>query len=124
MENFSTKIKQLTNELVDTINKGVEELKTMVVDNVSMLNQVKANLVYAHTELNELSGIADDMSFAMEQVAEDTCNAVDELECVLAELIPEDFGDSWNEECEEDCEEECIVVEDLETGEETEYPIN
>ena len=118
---LSTKIANAVNELKETINSAVAELKDTIKVNLGALESVKQNLAYAHGEMEEIFGIADDLSIAMEIVAEDTNDACDTLEDVLAVIMPEEYGDFEEEDFED---EPCIVVEDTETGEETEYSIN
>lgn len=119
---LSTKIANAVNELKDTINSAVAELKDTIKVNLGALESVKRNLAYAHDEMEDICGIIGDFSVAMEMVAEDTCDACDTLEDVFAVIMPEEYGELEEEDFEED--EPCIVVEDTETGEETEYPIN
>lgn len=118
---LSTKIANTVNELKETINFVVGELKDTIKVNLNALESVKRNLAYAHNEMEEIFSIADDLSITMEMIAEDANDTCDNLGVILAEIDPNNFGDE-----EEDFEEEepCIVVEDTETGEETEYPIN
>ena len=119
---LSTKIANAVNELKETIKFAVAELKDTIKVNLNGLESVKRNLAYAHDEMEEICGIADDLSVTMEIVSEDTNDACDTLEDVLAVIMPEEYGDFEEEDFEED--EPCIVVEDTETGEETEYHIN
>ena len=121
MEKMSNKIKNAVNELKETINSAVVELKNTIKVNLDSLKNVKQNLVYAYEEMNEICCVADDLSIVMDVVVENTNDACDDLENVLAVIMPEGFGDEYFEE--ED-EEDCLVVEDTESGEETEYPIN
>lgn len=116
---LSPKIANAVNELKETINTVVAELKDTIKVNLGALETVKRNLDYAHGEMEEICGIADELSTAMEIVAEDANDACNTLEDVLAVVMPEEYGEFEVEE-----EEPCIVVEDTETGEETEYPIN
>lgn len=119
---LSTKIANAVNELKETINSAIVELKDTIKENLNTLASVKQNLAYAHDEMEEIFGVADDLSISMEIIAEDTNNACDTLEDVLAVIMPEEYGDFEEGDFEE--EEDYIVVEDTETGEETEYPIN
>lgn len=119
---LSTKITNVVNELKETINSAVAELKDTIKVNLGALASVKENLAYAHGEMEEICNIADDLSITMESIVEDTDGACDTLEDVLAVIMPEEYGDFEEEDFEED--EPYIVVEDTETGEETEYPIN
>ena len=119
MEN--QKILNAVNELKETMKAVVVELKETIKENLSTLACVKENLATAYNGLEEISIMAEDLSIDMELLAEDTNDNVEMLGEVLAVIDPDNFGDE-----EEDFEEEepCVVVEDTETGEETEYPIN
>jgi uncharacterized protein YoxC len=119
---LSTKIANAVNELKETINSAIVELKDTIKENLNTLESVKQNLAYAHGEMEVICNVADDLSITMESIVEDTDGACDTLEDVLAVIMPEEYGDFEEEDFEE--EEDYIVVEDTETGEETEYPIN
>jgi ABC-type transporter Mla subunit MlaD len=121
---LSTKITNAVNELKETIETAVAELKETIKENLNTLQSVKQNLDYAHDELEEIFATADALSLSMEIVAEETNDACEDLESVLEIVMPEKYGDFEEEDFEEEEEETCIVVEDTETGEETEYPIN
>jgi uncharacterized protein YoxC len=118
---LSTKIANAVNELKETINSAIVELKDTIKENLNTLESVKQNLAYAHGEMEVICNVADDLSITMESIVEDTDGACDTLEDVLAVIDPDNFGDE-EEDFEE--EEDYIVVEDTESGEETEYPIN
>lgn len=120
MEN--QKILNAVNELKETMKSVVVELKETIKENLSTLSSVKQNLATAYNGLEEIGTMAEDLSIDMELFAEDTNDNVEKLGEVLAVIDPDNFGDE-----EEDFEEEednYIVVEDTETGEETEYPID
>ena len=123
MENLSNKITNAVNELKETIKSAVNEIKNTIKTNLDTFEKVKSNLSNAYAEMEEIFAIADDLSISMEMVAEDTNCACEDLEEVLAVIDPDNFGD-FEEDFEEEEEEDCIVVEDTESGEETEYPIN
>ena len=89
MEKLSTKIVNSVNELKETINSAVAELKDTIKVNLGALESVKQNLACAHGEMEEIFGIADDLSIAMEIVAENANDACDTLEDVLAVIMPE-----------------------------------
>ena len=122
MENLSNKITNAVNELKETINSAVAEIKNTIKTNLDTFENVKSNLSNAYAEMEELFAIADDLSISMEMVAEDTNSACEDLEEVLAVIDPDNFGD-FEEDFEEE-DEDYIVVEDTESGDETEYPIN
>jgi methyl-accepting chemotaxis protein len=119
MEN--QKILNAVNELKETMKSVVVELKETIKENLSTLSCVKQNLATAYNGLEEIGVMAEDLSVGMELLAEDTNDSVEMLGEVLAVIDPDNFGDD-EEDFEE--EEDYIVVEDTETGEETEYPIN
>ena len=114
------KISNSLNEIKELMNSVVEELKDGIKENLDLLSNVKTNLATYHNGLEEIGIMAEDLSIDMELLAEDINNDVEELENVLAVIDPDNFGDE--EDIEE--EEDYITVEDLESGEETEYPIN
>ena len=68
MEKLSTKIVNSVNELKETINSAVAELKDTIKVNLGALESVKQNLACAHGEMEEIFGIADDLSIAMENL--------------------------------------------------------
>lgn len=123
MENKFTNLTNTIKELKETINSAVAEIKDTVKENLMLLSSVKKNLSTAYQDINELTTLADDLSISMESVAETTFSASEELENILSVIYPEEYGEDY-EEYEEDDDEDCIIVEDIETGEETEYPIN
>ena len=122
MEKKSVNIEYAVNTLKETIHTAVAELKSVIKDRLSTLEVVKQDLAYAYSEVEDICEIADNLSVDMEILAEETNDVVDTLGDVLAVISPEEFGDFEEEDFEE--EEPCVVVEDTETGEETEYPIN
>ena len=122
MEKKSVNIEYAVNTLKETIHTAVAELKSVIKDRLSTLEVVKQDLAYAYSEVEDICEIADNLSVDMEILAEETNDVIDTLGDVLAIISPEEFGDFEEEDFEED--EPCVVVEDTETGEETEYPIN
>lgn len=122
MENLlSTKIKNSINELNETIKTAVAELKNIVETNLLALDDVKKNLVYAHTELEEISGALYDASVMFESNSCEYDECVEMLEDVLAVICPEEYGYDCEED--EDEEEPCIEIED-EDGNVEEVPFN
>lgn len=122
MEKLSNKIANSVNELKETIKSAVNELKGTIKENLDTLANVKNNLSYAHSELFDIYGAIDELAIDMDVLAEDTGMAVNELENILEIIMPEDYGEE--EDFDEDDDGAYIVVEDTETDEETEYPIN
>lgn len=114
MENLSNKIANAVNELKETINSAVAEIKESITKDLGVLASVKQNLSNSYNELETIFGVADDLSIEMEMLAEDMDKSLDELGGVLEIINPEEFGE----------DEDYLVVEDTESGEETEYPIN
>lgn len=123
MEKKSVNIEYAVNTLKETIYTAVAELKSVIKDRLATLAVVKQDLAYAYSEVEDICEIADNLSVDMEVLAEETNDVVDTLGDVLAVISPEEFGDFEEEEDFEE-DEPCVVVEDTETGEETEYPIN
>lgn len=117
------KISNSLNEIKELMNSVVEEIKSGIKENLDLLSNVKTNLATYHNGLEEIGIMAEDLSIDMELLAEDINNNAEELEEVLAVIDPDNFGDEEDFEEEEE-EEAYLVVEDLESGEETEYPIN
>ena len=83
MENLlSTKIKNSINELNETIKTAVAELKDVIETNLLTLDDVKKNLVYAHTELEEISCALYDASVIFESNSCECDECVEMLEDV------------------------------------------
>lgn len=120
MENLlSTKIKNSINELNETIKNAVAELHDVIETNLLTLDNVKKNLVYAHTELEEIGGALYDASTMFENTSCECDECVEMLEDVLAVICPEEYGYDY----EEDEDETCIEIED-EDGNIEEVPFN
>ena len=99
MENLlSTKIKNSINELNETIKTAVAELKDVIQTNLLALGDVKKNLVYAHTELEEIGCALYDASVIFESNSCECDECVEMLEGVLEVICPNEYGD----DCEED----------------------
>lgn len=118
MENLLNAIK----ELKQAIKDKVVETKNKVNEKLETLATIKQDLKDAYYDMYEINEMANDMSVAMEIVADETESAIFPLEDVLELICPEEFGDEDEDFDDED--EDYIIVEDTETGEETEYPIN
>ena len=109
-------INESMNSLKDTIANAVNELKEDIKANLSALESVKANLRADFDLMNEISCITDDMSISMEMLTDeitDICTPVEEVLDIIDPQEEEEYDD-----------EDYIVVEDTESGEETEYPID
>ena len=116
MENkIVNSINESMNSLKDTIANAVNELKEDIKTNLSALESVKANLRADFDLMNEISCVTDDMSIAMEMLTDEITDICTPVEEVLDIIDPQE---------EEYDDEDYIVVEDTESGEETEYPIN
>ena len=111
MENkIVNSLKETMKSLTETIANAVNEIKEDIKTNLSALESVKTNLRADFDALNEIGSITDDMSIAMATATEDITDSCISVETMLDMIDPQ--------------EEDYLVVEDTESGEETEYPIN
>jgi hypothetical protein len=123
MENVN-QIKSVVEQLKDTISNAVADIKIRIADNLSLLSSVKGNLATAYNELESIADLTTDLAISMDVVADETAESVGTLGDVLAIIDPDNFGieeedfDDYDEE-----EDATIVVEDTESGEETEIVV-